>query len=153
MCLLLRAYSTSEDLHFEFRKLLVLRKFSLPLCLWLGWLHLSHQVPVHHGKPRFCQPDENKGTYTVTATEIQARPACTHVSLLGHVYLVTPPKTTAPTTSPLQPSNQRPTMRFVAALGAVAAAWAEEAPVSAVMVLWPLLTSHCRSCGLWWRWK
>ncbi|TNN71776.1 Kv channel-interacting protein 2 [Liparis tanakae] len=51
------------------------------------------------------------------------------------LYLVTPPNTIAPTTSPLQPSNQRPTMRFVAALGTVDAAAAEEVPASAAMEL------------------
>lgn len=70
--------------------------------------------------------------------------------LLSMVYLVTPPNTTAPTTSPLQPSNQRPSMRFVAALGTVTAAGVEGAPASTVMVLWFLFTSHLRSCGLRW---
>lgn len=68
-------------------------------------------------------------------------------SVLSRVYLVTPPKTTAPTTRPLQPSSQRPTMRFVAAFGTVTAAREVEAPASAVMVLWHLRTSHWRACG------
>lgn len=38
-------------------------------------------------------------------------------------------------------------MRFVAAFGTVTAAGEAEAPASAVMVLWHLLTSHWRACG------
>lgn len=55
----------------------------------------------------------------------------------------------APTTSPLQPSNQRPTMQFEAALGAVAAAGVDATLASAVKVLRVLLTSHCRNWELW----
>lgn len=73
-------------------------------------------------------------------------------SLLSFLYLVTPPKTMAPTTRPLQPSNQRPTIQFVAALGTVTADLERDA-VSTVKVLWFLLTSHCRSCGLCWCYK
>lgn len=77
---------------------------------------------------------------------------CTVKSLLSFLYLVTPPKTMAPTTRPLQPSNQRPTMRFVAALGTVTADL-EGPDVSTVKVTRFLLTSHCRSCGLCWCYK
>lgn len=131
----------NNELHFKFWKLLVLWKLSFPLCLGLRWLHLFHQMPVNHGKPRFCEPDWNKHVYTISI----------HKTKMGgllyiqtrYFYLVTPPKTIAPATRPLQPSNQRPIMRFVAVFGTE-----EDVPASAVMVLWPRFTIHCRSCGL-----
>lgn len=60
----------------------------------------------------------------------------TTIDLFFFFYRVTPPSTTAPTTRPLQPSNQRPTILFVAALGTLTAAEGEdEAPASAAIVL------------------
>lgn len=93
----------------------------------------------------------NKCTYTVsTIYQHHLNMRTTVINKQTSLYLVTPPKTIAPTTSPLQPINHRPTVRFVAKLGTVAATRAEEAPASTVMVLWPLFTSHCRGCGLRW---
>lgn len=60
---MLRRTEEFGRLHFEFRKLLVFRKLSLPLSLCLRRLHLSHQVPVNHRKPRFSQPDVNINSY------------------------------------------------------------------------------------------
>lgn len=60
---MLRRTEEFGRLHFEFRKLLVFRKLSLPLSLCPRRLHLSHQVPVNHGKPRFSQPNVNINSY------------------------------------------------------------------------------------------
>lgn len=138
--------------HFEFRELLVLGELSLPLSLWLRRLHLSHQMPVNHGEPRLRQPDWNKYTLSTNTYSTEVCSVHRHINELLS-YRVTPPKTTAPTTSPLQPSSHRPTMRFVAALGTEDAVRVEADSTSAVMVLWLLFTSHCRSCGLrcWFR--
>lgn len=65
-------------------------------------------------------------------------------------HLVTPPKTTAPNTNPLQPTSHFPTMRFVAALGTVTeAAWTAPASAVIVDVVCPLFGTHCRKCVRW----
>lgn len=56
------------------------------------------------------------------------------------VYLVTPPKMTAPRTNPLQPTNQRPTTRSVAVLGIDTVI---TVPLLVATVVFPLLSDHC----------